>query len=86
MNLKEITVTYGGKLNLSDYNSAHIELSATALVDEGESLEQVSNELFNVCRAQVRAKALEFYDARRAKVNEVFAGLPVEVQQQIKEG
>jgi hypothetical protein len=84
MKLTEITATYGGKLNLGDYNSVHIELTASAIVDEGETLEQASEALFSACRQQVRARSLEFLARKQATVEQVFAGLPVEVQQSIK--
>ena len=36
MQIREITVTYGGKLNLGDYNSAHVEISITGVLNDGE--------------------------------------------------
>ena len=35
MQIREITVTYGGKLNLGDYNSAHVEISITGVLNDG---------------------------------------------------
>lgn len=83
MQLKEVTITYGGKLNLGDYNSAHIELTVTALVDEGEQLDEVAGQLFSQVKAEVRAQVKELVNKRGAKVDEVFAGLPADVRSQM---
>jgi len=81
--LKEVTITYGGKLNLGDFNSAHIETTLTALPEEGETAEQVAAALMNTARDLVRAEARQLYAKRNARVDEIFAGLPVEVRQQL---
>jgi len=86
MNIKEITVTYGGKLNLGDYNSAHIELTATALLDEDDSENAAIADLFAVVKTAVRAEAKELAAKRGAKVDQIFAGLPIEARAQMNGG
>jgi len=81
--LKEVSVTYGGKLNLGDFNSAHIEATISALPEEGETPEQVAATLLKTARELVRAEARQLYARRSARVDEIFAGLPVEVRNQI---
>lgn len=85
MTITQISATYGGKLNLGDYNSAHLELTLTAVLEPGEDPAQAQGALFDEARNQVRAKALELFAKRGARIDQIFAGLPVEVQQQIKE-
>lgn len=85
MKITEITATYGGKLNLGDYNSAHIELSATALIDEQDDPFEATAALFDQLKTQVRAQAAELARKRGARVEEIFAGLPVEARTQIQE-
>lgn len=85
MNVTEITVTYGGKLNLGNYNSAHIEISATALLDAGERLDEASAQLLSQIKAEVRVHVAELARKRGAQVDEIFAGLPVEARSQIQE-
>jgi hypothetical protein len=81
MQLKELTVTYGGKLNLGDYNSAHVECSVTALVDEGETVNDVVGQLFQQVKTEVRAQVRELLKKPNSKVESVFAGLPVDVRE-----
>jgi hypothetical protein len=84
---KEVTVCYGGKLNLGDYNSVHIEATVSAFLEEGDTVEAATAELFEDVKTAVRvqAQALKAKNPR-ASVLEIFAGLPVEVQQQVKGG
>jgi len=86
MKVKEVTVTYGGKYNLGDYNSAHIEVTFGAELEEGDNHDEVAHALMADAQFEVRDRARELFQRRGAKVAEVFAGLPVEVQQQIKGG
>lgn len=80
MQLKEVTVTYGGKLNLGDYNSAHVEVSLTALADEGETVAEVAGQLFTEVKIQVRNQVREVLRTQQAIANGVLANLPADVQ------
>jgi hypothetical protein len=84
MKLKEITITYGGKLNLGDYNSAHVEMTLSALPEDGETAEQVAAALMATAKAKVREETRALYAKRGARVDQIFAGLPVEVQKQMQ--
>lgn len=84
MKLKEVTITYGGKLNLGDYNSAHIEMTLTALPEDGETADQVAAALLDTAKAAVRAEARALYAKRGARIDEIFAGLPVEVKNNLQ--
>lgn len=85
MKVTEITVTYGGKLNLGNYNSAHIEVSATALLDAGECVDVATAQLLTQVKAEVRTHAAELMSKRGAQIDAIFAGLPIEARQQIQE-
>jgi hypothetical protein len=85
MKVTEITVTYGGKLNLGNYNSAHIEVSATALLDDDEQFTAAAAQLLAQVKTEVRVHAAELFNKRGAQVDEIFAGLPVEARQQIQD-
>ena len=86
MQVKEISVTYGGKLNLGDYNSAHVEITVSAILDDREDGQLAVDQLFETAKAAVRKEARVLFEKRGARVDEIFAGLPVEVQQEIKGG
>lgn len=83
----EISITYGGKLNLGDYNSVHIEATIGAILDDDDTVEAATAELFEKVKAAVKSQALALKGKNpRASVLEIFAGLPVEAQQQINGG
>ena len=85
MQLKTISVTYGRKLNLGDYNSAHTEISLWAELDEGDDEATAADALRGMARTQVMLEMARLNPALAAKVENVFAGLPVSVQAQIEE-
>ena len=80
MHITEITVTYGGKLNLGDYNSAHIEISLTALLDDTDTAETAATALFEQAKATVRAQSADILKKTRTAATLAFAGLPVDVR------
>lgn len=84
MQIREITVTYGGKLNLGDYNSAHVEASLTALLDEGEDAETATAALFEQAKGAVRAQSAELLKKVRTAATLAFAGLPVDVRETLE--
>ena len=84
MQITGISITYGGKLNMGDFNSAHIECTASAILADGESPETAQAELLTFVQSAVQIKARELFVRRGARVDEIFAGLPVDVQNQIK--
>jgi hypothetical protein len=83
MQIREITATWGGKLNLGDYNSAHIELTASAILDPSEDEKEALASLWQMVQESVRAEARKLVAQRKARVDEIFAGLPVEAREQM---
>ena len=84
MILRKVTATWGAKYNLGDYNSLHIEVTLDADVEEGETIEQVTSALLDAAKGQVREHAKDVLAKRKAQVQEVMAGIPVEVREQLK--
>lgn len=82
-----ISVTYGRKFNLGDYNSAHIEISIWADLDLDEDDPQVvTEELYKEAKRQVKDQALPLIANQKAEIERAFLGLPTDVQNQIMEG
>ena len=86
MQIKEVSITYGGKLNLGDYNSAHVEATLSAIAEPGETAEGIANQLMTTAQALVREQVRSLMARRAARVDEIFAGLPVEVQKSLGNG
>lgn len=86
MQIREITATWGGKINLGDYNSAHMEMTASAILDPGEDEKEAMSQLWQTVQESVRTEARKLAALRKARVDEIFAGLPVEAQQQVNGG
>lgn len=86
MRLKAISVTYGRKLNLGDFNSVHSEISLWADLDDGDDEAAAAEALRQMARNQVMLELARVQPALEAKVRDIFAGLPVSVQRQINGG
>lgn len=84
MILRKVTATWGAKYNLGDYNSLHIEVTLDADVEEGETIEEVTSALLDAAKGQVRGHAKDVLLKRKVEVEEVVAGLPVDVRDQLK--
>ena len=86
MQLKTVSVTYGRKINLGDYNSATIDCTLWADLDEGENEADAMTALWTMAKENVRAQAIPLDKKTKARVEDVFMGLPVTVQESITEG
>lgn len=84
MILRKVTTTWGAKYNLGDFNSLHVEVTLDAEVEEGETVEVVASALLDAAKGQVREHAKDVLAKRKAQVQEVMAGIPVEVRDQLK--
>jgi len=56
--IKTISVTYGRKFNLGDYNSAHLETTYWADLDPDESPVDVAKSLWETAKTDVKVQAL----------------------------
>jgi hypothetical protein len=83
MRLKTVSVTYGRKLNLGDFNSVHAEISLWADLEEGDDEAAAAEALRSMARNQVMLELARVEQRLQAKVEGVFAGLPLSVQKQL---
>lgn len=86
MQLKTISVTYGRKLNLGDFNSVHSEVSLWADLEASDDEATAADALRAMARNQVMLELARVEQRLQAKVEGVFAGLPVSVQKQLENG
>lgn len=84
MKLTTISATYDRKLNLGDYNSAHIAMTLWADVEDGDDPATAGEALRQMARHQVMAEIARLKPELKAKVEGVFMGLPLEVRQQLE--
>lgn len=85
MKLKSIGVEYSRKLNLGDFNSAHVSIKLFADLDEDESEDQVVRALWEMAKANVKAQLAPLTTKIKAEVQELYLGLPVEVREQLED-
>ena len=77
MREKTISVKYERAFNLGDYNSLRIGAESWADLDEGEDEKVAFDALFAEVKDVVKEQALPVIKQLKAKVQEVFAGVPV---------
>lgn len=85
MNLKTVSVTYGRKFNLGDYNSATVDCTLWADLDPEEDEAAAMTALWEMAKNNVKAQALPLLQKQMASVENIFMGLPLQVQQTIQE-
>jgi len=78
--IDKVSVTYGRKFNLGDYNSANIAVTIWADVDDGVDLDDTMNRLWQMAKDNVKAQALPLVGNHEAQVEQIFMGLPVELR------
>ena len=77
--VKTVSVTYGRKANLGDYNSANVECTVWADVKDEEDLNVVMADLWGMAKTNVKAQLLPLLSKNggNIKVEEMFLGLPI---------
>lgn len=81
--VKTVSVTYGRKANLGDYNSATVDCTVWADVEEGEDLDQAMRALWEMAKNNVKTQLLPLVQKNGSgslNVKEAFLGLPFEYQ------
>ena len=58
MLLNSVSITYGRKVNLGDYNNANIEVTLGADLELGDDLHAVMQDLWAMAKTNVRAQVL----------------------------
>jgi hypothetical protein len=84
MKLTAISATYGRKINLGDYNSAHVEMTLWADLEENDDPAASAEALRQMARNNVMQEMARVKPELAAKVQDLFMGLPVDVQAQIQ--
>jgi hypothetical protein len=85
MKLTTISATYDRKLNLGDYNSAHIAMTLWADLEEGDDPAAAGEALRQMARHQVMVEMARIKPELQAKVEGIFMGLPVSVRETMEE-
>jgi hypothetical protein len=85
MLLKTVSATYGRKINLGDYCSANVEITLWADLEEGDDPALATESLRQMARNHVMHELARLKPELRAKVEDVFLGLPVSVQKAIEQ-
>jgi len=80
MEIREVSVTYGRKLNLGDFNSAHVEITISAALTADEDAHAAMTALWAMATANVKAKAAEFIP--KLRLQEYFLGVPIENEEE----
>lgn len=78
--IKTVSVTYGRKQNLGDYNSATVDCTLWADVEEGEDLNATMHGLWDMAKANVKANLVQTVkESKNGSMNikETFLGLPI---------
>jgi len=75
MNVTSVSLTYGRKMNLGDFNNAHLELAIGADVQEGDDLNEVMHDLWAMVRQNVKEHALPLL-GKGSDPEAAFLGLP----------
>jgi len=83
MNITTINVTYGRKFNLGNYEQLHIELTASAELDEDDSTADCETQLFDHIKQQVKRQSLPVIAHSKTEVAQAFLALPEEQQNEI---
>lgn len=84
MILKTVSATYDRKVNLGDFNSAHIAVTLWADLEEGDDPATAAEALRQMARHQVMAEMARVDKRLAARVSDIFMGLPVSVQAALK--
>lgn len=85
MQLKAVSATYERKLNLGDFNSVHAGITLWADLDASDDPALAAEALRQMARNHVMHELARLKPELRAKVEDIFRGLPVSVQKAIKE-
>lgn len=80
--VKTVSVQYGRKINLGDYNSAEISITVWADLDEGEDVQAALDLLYQQAKDNVKKQAMPLLKSEPGSLNyrETFLGASVEME------
>lgn len=83
--IKTVSVTYGRKLNLGEYNSANIDCTLWADVsDDEQDLDAVMRGLWEMAKNNVKTQLVPLSAKHAAQAKELYMGLPLELRKATK--
>lgn len=82
--ISRITVTFGGKLNLQNYENANIEVQLEATLEPSDDPAVVEADLWAKAKAAVQEQAAPVLEGRKRRVNAVFESLPEKVRNDVE--
>lgn len=79
LKIKTVSVHYGRKVNLGNYESANVECTVWADVDPADDLHTSMTALWEMAKENVKAQLVPLKKANGGNVNitETFLGLPI---------
>jgi hypothetical protein len=82
--VKTVSVQYGRKLNLGDFNSAEINISIWADLDEGEDVQGALDMLYAQAKENVKKQAMPLLKSEPISLNyrETFLGAQVDARRE----
>lgn len=83
MKITTISGTYGRKLNLGDFNSVHASITLWADLEDGDNEAMATLALREMARNHVMNELGRVDQRLAAKTQDLFMGLPVELQETI---
>jgi len=84
MKIKTVSVTYGRKFNLGYYNSATIDCTMWADLEDGDDEAEVMGALWAMAKNNVKAQSLPILKQQQTDAETILLGLPPELQERIK--
>lgn len=67
MKITTITITYGRKINLGNYNNANLEVTLGTELDEGDDQRAVMDYLWEEAKASAKAQVAHLVEACKPK-------------------
>jgi hypothetical protein len=84
MQIKTVMVHYERKFNLGNFESATIACSPWARLDYDDDLDECMKALWQMAKDNVKAQAMPLKAKQGAEIQEIFLGLPVELQRKFE--
>lgn len=82
MKLTAVSLTYGRKLSLGEFNNAHLEVNLGADIEEGDDLNAVMHDLWHMARQNIKVHAQHLTSRGNGEdPDAAYLGLPSQIDQ-----
>lgn len=82
MKLTAVSLTYGRKLNLGEYNNAHLEVTLGADIEDGDDVNEIMHDLWHMARQNIRVHAQHLTSRGNGEdPDAAYLGLPSQIDQ-----